>query len=324
MKFRTEYFPPKSELRLTPQIPVLTVGSCFAENIAVKMRESLWDACNPVGTLFNPLSIAKVVNLALKDKEYDETDRMTFKSDGVWHSWLFGTKFSALAKENLIQEIDKSLQSFRNSLGNAQALIVTFGTANCYFLPGVEEKVVANCHKMPAATFVRRRMSVCEIVETWIRLCDILHIRYPELKILFSVSPVRHLKDGFIENARSKATLVLAVEEICLKKEYCYYFPAYEVLTDDLRDYRFYASDLVHPSEEGIEYIWEIFKKTYLDEKDIVLLKQGYDLNMRAGHRFLLPEALASLEFACKTNEMIKEFARRNPRMLRPDKLMEL
>ena len=133
MKFRTEYTPTKSELRLTPQIPVLTVGSCFAENIAVKMRESLWDACNPAGTLFNPISIAKVVNLALKDKEYDETERMTFKSDGVWHSWLFGTKFSALTKENLIQEIDKSLQSFRNSLGNAQALIVTFGTANCYF-----------------------------------------------------------------------------------------------------------------------------------------------------------------------------------------------
>lgn len=320
MRFRTEYMAESSDVRLTPELPVLTVGSCFAENIAERMRESLWDVCNPLGTLFNPVSIAEVIGLALRGDESGDEGKMMFRSGGVWHSWLFGTKFSSVSPQALNGEIDNALGQFRKYLGISQALIVTLGTSNCYFLADGSEKVVANCHKMPAATFVRRRFSVAEIAEKWVNLCVALHSRYPALKIIFTVSPVRHLKDGFTENARSKATLMLAVEEICREREYCRYFPAYELLTDDLRDYRFYASDLVHPSAEGVEYIWEKFQETYLDPEGIALLKRGKDLNMRNRHRFLLPDALSSIEFARKTEEMTGEFIKSHPGMLWPDK----
>lgn len=320
MRFRTEYIAKGSDIRLTPEVPLLTVGSCFAENIAEKMRESLWDVCNPLGTLFNPLSIAEVIDLALRDdvgSGYDE--KRMFQSEGVWHSWLFGTKFSSVSRVLLSEEIENALGNFREYLKKSQALIVTLGTANCYFLADESGKVVANCHKMPPMTFVRRRLSIREITHIWVALCEMLHSRYPSLKIIFTVSPVRHLKDGFTENARSKATLMLAVEDICRDRDYCHYFPAYELLTDDLRDYRFYASDLVHPSEEGVEYIWDKFQESYLDTEDISLLKRGKELNMRCRHRLLLPDSPASIEFAFKTEAMRDDFIKNHSGMLRPD-----
>lgn len=298
---------------------MLTVGSCFAENIADKMRGSLWDACNPLGTLFNPLSIARVVSLAL-GKDADKSGKMMFKSDGMWHSWLFGTKFSSLSEENLNKEIENALNRFRVYLAKSKALIVTFGTANCYFLKNSGNEVVANCHKMPSDSFVRRRLSVEDIAGNWKVLCETIHSEYPELEIIFTVSPVRHLKDGFTENARSKATLMLAVEEICRDKDYCHYFPAYELITDDLRDYRFYAEDLVHPSEEGVQYIWEKFQETYLDDNGKSLLKQGGELNLRCRHRFLMPDAPSSIEFRHKTEILVSEFIKQYPEMINPVK----
>lgn len=272
----------------------MLVGSCFAANIATKMRECMWQAFNGIGTLYNPISIARVLELLVFDHNPIESlDASLFEAEERIHSWLFDSHFSASSKQRCIEGIFQTRDELLKHLEDSQALIVTFGTAWCYALkdeyrPALEvdgEYIVSNCHKMPADIFSRRRVSVAEISKLWVSLCQRLKQKYPELKILFTVSPVRHLKDGFEGNTLSKATLHLAVEEICKLAEDCIYFPAYEIVCDDLRDYRFYASDLVHPSEAAVEYIWEIFCKIFVDDNGMQRLKAGLKEYKRMNHR---------------------------------------
>lgn len=272
----------------------MLVGSCFAANIAAKMRECMWQAFNGIGTLYNPMSIAKVLELlVLSDESTEALESSLFEAGERIHSWLFDSHFSASNKQKFIEGIIQTREELLKCLENSQALIVTFGTAWCYalkeeYLSTPDEKkeyIVANCHKMPAFMFSRRRVSVEEISQMWLYLCNKLNQKYPDLKIIFTVSPVRHLKDGFEGNTLSKATLHLAVEEICKQAEDCLYFPAYELVCDDLRDYRFYASDMVHPSETAVEYIWDIFCNTFVDEKGMLRLKAGLKEYKRLNHR---------------------------------------
>lgn len=259
------------------------------------MRECLWNAYNGAGTLYNPMSIAKVLELLiLDDNPTEKLEASLFEAEGRVHSWLFDSHFSASSNQKCIEGIIQSREELLKSLEAAQVLIVTFGTSWCYSLkeecqniPNEEagEYIVANCHKMPAIMFSRRRASVEEISNLWISMCGRIKQKYPHLKIILTISPVRHLKDGFEGNTLSKATLHLAVAEICNKEEACYYFPAYELLCDDLRDYRFYAADMVHPSDTAVEYIWENFCKTYLDERGIIKLKAGLKEFKRNNHR---------------------------------------
>ncbi len=291
MKFRTEYKVTRSSIKLEPSCPVVLVGSCFAANIASKMHECMWRAYNGIGTLYNPMSIANVLDLLIFHKDSSDLESSLFVSDGKVHSWLFDSHFSATSEEKCLEKIECKRAELIDALEGAQALIVTFGTAWCYELieaKSEKEYIVANCHKMPSSLFRRRRVSLEEISNIWIDLCRRLKQRYPKLSVIFTVSPVRHLKDGFEGNTLSKATLHLAVEHICDNLEWCQYFPAYELLCDDLRDYRFYASDLVHPSESAVEYIWEVFCQSYLDEKGMVKIKEGSKEYKRINHRSII------------------------------------
>lgn len=286
MKFRTEYIPKKSDLSLDPTVPVVLIGSCFADNMARKMRECQWDVFNDAGTLYNPLSIARVLDLLLFDDDWESHfSESLFESEGYVHSWLFDSHFSRMTAEECMALIKEMRSEMRSVLEKAQVLIVTFGTSWCYFLEENPCYVVANCHKMPQSLFVRRRVSVDKIAEVWTKLHASLSERYPDLKIVFTVSPVRHLKDGFEGNARSKATLILAVEEICDRVGAALYFPAYEIVTDDLRDYRFYASDLVHPSDQAVDYLWEVFVRTFIDSRGEEILRKGNRAFRRLNHR---------------------------------------
>ncbi|MDE6796349.1 MAG: GSCFA domain-containing protein, partial [Muribaculaceae bacterium] len=316
MKFRTEYVAKRAPFVIDPSKPTVLLGSCFADNIAARMRGCLWEAENPLGTLYNPLSIATALEVALEmmedledkenvsiekrgSKEVSEWEAVAvdeeksigeikggrrfeeslFEAGGMWRSWLFDSKMSAEVVEDVRFAFVEKSRRLHSLLSKAEVMFVTFGTAWCYYLSdssslsyslsGNNGYLVANCHKQPSAMFERRRLNVREIVEVWKDLVAKLKERYPQLRIVFTVSPVRHLKDGFEGNARSKAILLLATEELCNALDNCYYFPAYEIVNDDLRDYRFYASDLVHPSEEAVEYIWEIFKETYVDAKGL-------------------------------------------------------
>ncbi|MDE6681796.1 MAG: GSCFA domain-containing protein, partial [Muribaculaceae bacterium] len=160
-------------------------------------------------------------------------------------------------------------------------------------------------------------LTIPEITGMWVELCRKIKESYPRLQIVFTVSPVRHLKDGFTANSRSKAILQLAVEEICNELEFCSYFPAYEILNDDLRDYRFYASDLAHPSEMAIDYIWEIFKETYLNEEGKALLKEGEKIVKGYGHRPLLMTAQEQAAYMEKMKQRFQDFLKRHPGMMK-------
>ena len=316
MRFRTEYkIEERKRFVLDPRRPVVLLGSCFADNISAKMKSCLWEAENPLGTLYNPLSIASALYACLGMAGGEDGmgfEESLFEAGGMWRSWLFDSKMSAETREDVVYAFGERCRRLDALLSRAEVLFVTFGTAWCYY---IGERLVANCHKQPAAMFERRRLSVREIVDTWRDLMDRLRERYPRLQVVFTVSPVRHLKDGFEGNARSKAILQLAVEELCggvssgarggevsQGVEGCYYFPAYEIVNDDLRDYRFYASDLVHPSEEAVEYIWEKFKEMYMDEKGVQRLKEGESISRGLGHR-PLPNATRCRSEESRLNE---------------------
>ncbi len=283
MKFRTEYEVRKAPFVLDTTRPVVLLGSCFANNIGKKMRSSLWEAENLLGTLYNPLSIAAALKAVLAPDAEMKLEDSLFEAGDLWRSWLFDSGLAAEKASDVEDAFKERRRRLVEMFDRGEVVFVTFGTSWCYYLE--DGRLVANCHKQPAKLFTRRRLTITEIVDEWRSLIERLRQRWPVLKIVFTVSPVRHLKDGFEGNKRSKAILLLAVEELCGSIDDCYYFPAYEIVNDDLRDYRFYASDLTHPSDEAVDYIWEIFQKSYLDEAGISRLKEGESIVKGLNHR---------------------------------------
>ena len=229
------------------------VGSCFSDEIGVQMQERYLNVtCNPFGTLYNPLSIAQALTMT-------DTPEL-IEHEGLWHSMAHHGAFSRAKKEEAEQAVRGSIETMQKALKEATVVIVTFGTAWVYEMNGA---IVGNCHKLPERCFNRRRLSVEEIVAAWKPILA----QYPDKKWLFTVSPIRHIRDGLHENQISKATLLQAVEQLVLNSNPSpatrRYFPSYEIMLDELRDYRFYADDLVHPSSLAVNYIWERFVECF-------------------------------------------------------------
>ena len=285
MKFRTEYEAKKAPFFLNPEVPVVVVGSCFTQNIASRMEAHNWQFFNPAGTLYNPISIAYALDMMLDEETgLSRFEESLFEYNGLWNSHWFDSSFSSIERQDCIKEFLNRKQRLATSLNEGKVLIVTFGTSICYYLQ--EDHVpVGNCHKQPSTLFYKERLGISEIESYWTPVIKRLQEKIENIRIIFTVSPVRHLKDGFEGNARSKAILLLGIEEICRNNDRCFYFPAYEILTDDLRDYRFYASDLVHPSDEGINYIWEKFVDTFIDDNGRKQLLEGEKIVKAINHR---------------------------------------
>ncbi|MDE6793274.1 MAG: GSCFA domain-containing protein [Muribaculaceae bacterium] len=323
MKFRTELIPAKPSFVLNPERAVVLLGSCFTDNIGRMMRCSRWRAFpNVCGTLFNPASIANILRIALYDQNiYSTIRRSVAERDNRYVSWLTDSCATTYSKAETEERVFSRFLRLMTYLSEAETLIITFGTAWVYELCERPGYIVSNCHKFPAEMFMRRRLTLKEITEEWNILLERLRQIYPKLKVIFTVSPVRHLKDGFEGNSCSKAILQLACEEICMANDQAVYFPAFEIMNDDLRDYRFYAEDLVHPSEEGIEYIWEKFKATFLTEASRQLLKEGEKVSKRLNHRPIvygesdLARYVASTEES-KAMEFYNKFMKSHPSML--------
>ena len=237
---------------------ILMLGSCFSDEIGEQMQQRyLQVTCNPFGTLYNPLSIANAINLQILKSSNCKLPLV--EHDGLWHSMAHHGSFSRPTKEETEAAVMQSVEKMQQALAEATVVIVTFGTAWVYEMGG---QIVGNCHKLPADTFTRRRLSVEEIVAAW----QPIIARYPDKHWLFTVSPIRHIKDGLHENQLSKATLLMAIDQMVNGKwtnGKLHYFPSYEILLDELRDYRFYADDLVHPSSLAVNYIWERFVDTF-------------------------------------------------------------
>ena len=264
MKLQTIVDIKPSEWKIGYEDKILMLGSCFSDEIGRQMEErKMQVTCNPFGTLYNPLSIANVI----QSSAVSHQPSVVFY-DGLWHSMAHHGSFSRATKEEAEKAVAESVETMQRALEEATVVIVTFGTAWVYELSAISHQpsvIVGNCHKMPEKWFSRRRLTVEEIVEAW----QPILAQYADKKWLFTVSPIRHVRDGLHENQLSKATLLMAVEAIRSQHSEVSYFPSYEILMDELRDYRFYADDLVHPSSMAVEYIWERFCETFCTSQTI-------------------------------------------------------
>lgn len=248
---------------------ILLIGSCFSDEMANKLVASGHHVLsNPHGTVFHPGALA----YNLMDALNDELDNRIFEREGKFYSWNTSTVISGETKEELEQKLLAIKSNYRAQLKTAKLLVVTFGTAWGYELQETNE-LVANCHKMPNNMFGKFLSSPYEIVQDWILALEKIQAYNPTLEIIFTVSPVRHIKDGIVENNLSKARLIEAVHQLSYEDK-CQYFPSYELVIDVLRDYRFYKADKIHPSEEAVNFIWNYFQQGYFSEQTIELSKE--------------------------------------------------
>lgn len=289
---------------------VLSIGSCFAENIGGKLKEHGYSVLlNPFGIQFNPASIAQTLDFILSPKPFDE--RYFIEHNNLWHHDLFHGRFSSERLETIQAKTAKAVEQAHQVLMASDFLVLTFGTAWVYKRGG---RVVANCHKLPAAHFQRHKLSVQEVVESYSRLIEELVSQRPGIKIIFTLSPIRHIKDGFSENQVSKAILKLAITELlALWPNHSFYFPAYEIMLDDLRDYRFYAQDLFHPSELAIQYIWEAFASACLEKSEAEYRKKVAALSVALKHKPMTTDANSLLEMKQKQEAMLNKLIQEYP-----------
>lgn len=321
-RFRTEINVPAARIKLDPERPAVLLGSCFTEAVGKRMRRSRWKALvNPGGVLFNPVSVATHLQLALSAMQDEHrvseiVGNTIFERDGICRSMLFDSTTAAMTHGESLRKGEHAIAELSKGLSRADALFLTFGTSIVYNLKGENPYTVANCHKLPADNFERVMLSSHEIFDLWSELLPRLLQINPKLKIIFTVSPVRHEKDGFHTNTLSKANLMTAIDMLCRNFDNCRYFPAYEIMMDDLRDYRFYASDLVHPSEEAADYIWMKFKESQLTEAGAKLLDEGERLTRREEHRPIIADNPQAGKFYAETKRLAEEFSKAHPGML--------
>jgi len=254
------------------------LGSCFSENIGSKLNHFKFQATqNPLGILFHPKAIENLITNALNKKIYLSKD-LIFQNE-VWHSFDAHSSVSSANEKVILNTLNAAISDTNKKLKEASHIIITLGTSWVYRF--IETKtIVANCHKIPQKKFTKELLNVTEITESLEAIIILLKSVNKEIHITFTVSPVRHLKDGFIENTQSKAHLIVAIHTI-LHEQNVSYFPSYEIMMDELRDYRFYAEDMIHPNKTAVNYIWEKFVDTCFSEetkptmKDVDLIQKG-------------------------------------------------
>ncbi|MBQ2026104.1 MAG: GSCFA domain-containing protein [Paludibacteraceae bacterium] len=269
---------PKAKQTITHHNRVLCVGSCFAQNIARKLCENGFDACNPFGALYNPLSIAQGITYAVQGTPI-QPDTLILQ-DEQWHHMDFHSDFSHSHIDTALAQINTAIANAHQAWQNSHVLIITLGTAWCYTWHQTG-KVVGNCHRLPATQFTRHRLSLAQITDTLQGICN----QASGKQIILTVSPIRHWKDGAHQNQLSKALLLLACEQMVQQNSNVVYFPSYEIMMDELRDYRFYADDLMHPSHMAIQYIWERFAQTYFDQTTQKACAQWQKIEQMRQHR---------------------------------------
>jgi len=282
-EFRTVVKLRESDIKISYDSTLLFLGSCFSENIGDRFKDRHFSIeVNPFGVLYNPDSVKQGLEILLKKRLFDES--VLFGYQGRWHSFFHHSRFSMPDKSSALEQINRNIIKGHETLKRADFLFITFGTAWVY--ENVDDgNIVANCHKLPASHFRRYRLEVEDIVKSYSELIDELKALNPDINIIFTVSPVRHLKDGAHGNQLSKSVLLLAVEELVRENENVDYFSAYELVMDDLRDYRFYAEDMVHPGKLAVDYIWDRLSEVYFDSKAKSFVKEIEKILKARAHR---------------------------------------
>ncbi|MDR3140820.1 MAG: GSCFA domain-containing protein [Tannerellaceae bacterium] len=312
MEFRTQVTIPESAFDFSYRDEIMLMGSCFAENIGTKLNEAKFTAdINPFGILYNPASVALSLKALLYPAPFSPGE--LFEHEGLFHSFAHHGRFSAPSPEESSDKINRRLAVSAANLSKASRLILTFGTAFVYRLKS-NGRIVSNCHKLPEKMFFREFVPADAILAEWNTLLLSLWEQNPDVKVLFTVSPVRHWRDGAHANQLSKATLLLAVD--ALQKKYperIAYFPAYEIMMDELRDYRFYAGDMLHPSSVAIDYIWECFTRHCLARESQVVLKEWLEIQKAINHKPFRPQSEGYRQFISQTLLKAEQINRKFP-----------
>lgn len=283
MNFRTQIPQQNVHNQIDYDSKVLLIGSCFTENIGKKFEYfKFQNSTNPFGILFHPRAIEKLVLNAINQKEYSDKD--VFLHNERWHCFDAHSEFSDATKENLLLNLNNTIRSTFQQINNSTHLIITLGTSWVY-REIASDKIVANCHKIPQKKFLKELLNVKEIAESLEAIISLIKSINPKIEIIFTVSPVRHLKDGFIENSLSKSHLISAIHQVVEPRNHTHYFPSFEIMMDDLRDYRFYKSDMIHPNDTAINYIWEQFKNTWIDETSQNVMTEIDSIQKGLSHR---------------------------------------
>lgn len=280
---------------------LLSLGSCFAENMGDKLDYFKFQVkTNPFGIIFNPVSIENLVDRVINQRLFTESD--IFFHNDLWHCYEVHSELSCYNKEEFLERLNLRIQQSNNLIIQASHIIITYGTSWVYRLNSTKE-IVANCHKVPQKEFTKEILSPETIQQSIQNTIDLIRNVNPNCHFIFTISPVRHIKDGFKENQRSKAHLITAIHNSQFTIHN--YFSSYEIMMDELRDYRFYADDMLHPSQVAIDYIWIRFFEHYVDSKYFDTMQEVCSIQKGLSHRPFNPDSSAHQQFLATLKEKI-------------------
>jgi hypothetical protein len=302
MNFTTKIPIAKSNAPIDYSSKIVSIGSCFADNIGEKFDFFKFQTnSNPFGIIFNPVSIEKIIDRAVNLIYFTEADLFFYNE--LWHCYEVHSDLSTDNKEEFVSNLNQILKETNQQLITTTHLIITYGTSWVYKLKS-SKSVVANCHKVPQNQFDKEILSVEEIEKSIQNSIDFIRKANLNCNLIFTISPVRHLKDGFIENQLSKAHLITAVQKISIHQlSNIHYFPSYEIVMDELRDYRFYAQDMLHPNSIAIDYIWERFCESTIVEEANSIMQEVESIQKGMAHRPFLPQSISHIKFLKSLNE---------------------
>lgn len=314
LQFTTKITIPKSNAPIDYNSKIMLLGSCFAENMGEKLENfKFQNTVNPFGIIFNPVSIEKLVNRIVHKIEFTEKD--IFFYNDLWHCYEVHSELSNSNKEDFLRNLNEIIKSTNKQINNSTHLIITLGTSWVY--RNIESnEIVANCHKVPQKQFTKAILSIKTIEASIQNTIELIQKINSNCNFIFTVSPVRHIKDGFVENTLSKAHLISAIHKVTNNQlSITNYFPSYEVMMDELRDYRFYTSDMLHPNQVAIDYIWERFKESSISETSYKIMDEVETIQKGLAHRPFNPDSESHQEFLKKLAKKKVDLNQRFPQV---------
>lgn len=305
MEFRTQIKFEKYNEKIDFSHKILFLGSCFTENIGKKFESNFFQTkINPFGVLYNPISISESLKILLEKRLFEQKD--LFIHNNLWHSFFHHSSFSDNNINVCLDKINNNIVETSDFLNNSDFIFITFGTSWVYELSN-SKQIVSNCHKLPDSHFNRKLLEVDEIVDKYKELILYLKSQNSKLKFYFTVSPIRHLKDGANGNQISKSILFLSINKLCNIFDFCFYFPSYEIVIDELRDYRFYTSDMVHISDAAIDYIWQKIIENIFENKTQMNIKLTEKLSRLLNHKVFDKNSSAYNNYILSVNKLVEQ-----------------
>ena len=314
MNFTTKIPISKSSNPIDYDSRIISLGSCFAQNIGEKFSYfKFQNTVNPFGIIFNPVSIENLISRVVNNQKFTEND--IFFHNDLWHCFELHSELSHSDKTIFLDRLNQILSDFHLQIFKSTHFQITYGTSWVYRNKSLNS-IVANCHKVPQSQFEKEILSVATIEKSIQNTIDLIQKVNPNCYFIFTVSPVRHIKDGFVENQRSKAHLISALHNfVTLSLSKCNYFPSYEIMMDELRDYRFYAEDMLHPSQMAIDYIWKRFSENYISEENFATMEEVCSIQKGLAHRPFNPNTASHQKFLNTLNNKIFKLQEQFPRI---------